>query len=121
MRRIVRQVWDWIDRGRYVFHVYITQQSGDTWVSHHFASENGCLLRGELTSALTDAGFGPVRWLTPPTSAYRESISSRSLLVTASPATRRAAFSARSCLNARYTNEPMYQPSMYLYGVSPVV
>lgn len=91
------------------------------WVSHHFASENGCLLRGELTSALTDAGFGPVRWLTPPTSAYRESISSRSLLVTASPATRRAAFSARSCLNARYTNEPMYQPSMYLYGVSPVV
>jgi len=37
-RRIVHQVWDWIDKERYEFHVYITEQSGGTWVSHHFAS-----------------------------------------------------------------------------------
>src|ERR1035437_3737737 len=32
-----------------------------------------------------------------------------------------AAFSSRSALYALYTNDPMYQPSIYLYGVSPVV
>jgi glycine/sarcosine N-methyltransferase len=73
-RRIVHQVWDWIDKERYVFHVYITQQSGDAWISHHFASEYRCLLRGELTSALNDAGFGEVRWLTPADSGYYQPI-----------------------------------------------
>jgi glycine/sarcosine N-methyltransferase len=73
-RRIVHQVWDWIDRERYVFHVYITQQSRDTWVSHHFASEYRCLIRGELTSALNDAGFGRVRWLMPAKSGYYQPI-----------------------------------------------
>lgn len=32
-----------------------------------------------------------------------------------------ATFSSRRALNALYTNDPRYQPSMYLYGVSPVV
>jgi glycine/sarcosine N-methyltransferase len=69
-RRIVHQVWDWIDRERYVFHIYITEQSGDTWASHHFASEYRCLLRAELTSALEEAGFEQVRWMMPSDSGY---------------------------------------------------
>jgi SAM-dependent methyltransferase len=64
-RRIVHQVWDWIDRERYIVHLYITTQSGETWSSHHFATEYRCLLRGELSSALEDGGFERVRWLTP--------------------------------------------------------
>ena len=73
-RRIVHQVWDWIDKERYVFHVYITMKSDGTWVSHHFASEYRCLLRGELTSALRDAGFGQARWLMPSESGYYQPI-----------------------------------------------
>jgi glycine/sarcosine N-methyltransferase len=73
-RRIVHQVWDWIDMDRYVFHLYITQQSGETWGSHHFASEYRCLLRGELTFALNDAGFRQVRWLMPAESGYYQPI-----------------------------------------------
>ena len=73
-RRIVHQVWDWIDKERYVFHVYITVKSGDTWDSHHFASEYRCLLRGELSTALQEAGFGQVRWLMPSESGYYQPI-----------------------------------------------
>lgn len=69
-RRIVHQVWDWIDKERYVFHVYITMRSGDTWVSHHFASEYRCLLRADLTEMLHESGFGQVRWLMPSESGY---------------------------------------------------
>jgi SAM-dependent methyltransferase len=64
-RRIVHQVWDWIDREKYIVHLYITTQSGETWSSHHFVTGYRCLLRGELSSALQDEGFTRVRWLAP--------------------------------------------------------
>jgi 2-polyprenyl-3-methyl-5-hydroxy-6-metoxy-1,4-benzoquinol methylase len=60
-RRIVHQVWDWIDGERHTIHLYITAQSGDDWVAHHFATEYRCLLRNELATALTSAGFEQVQ------------------------------------------------------------
>jgi hypothetical protein len=60
-RRIVHQVWDWIDDEKYTVHLYITTQSGKEWVAHHFATEYRCLLRDELASALTSAGFEQVQ------------------------------------------------------------
>lgn len=69
-RRIVHQVWDWIDDERYTVHLYLTMQSGKDWVAHHFTTEYRCLLRSELGSALTCAGFERVRWLMPEESGY---------------------------------------------------
>ena len=73
-RRIVHQVWDWIDDEQYTVHLYITTQSGGNWVAHHFATEYRCLLRGELASALTSAGFEQVQWLMPEESGFYQPI-----------------------------------------------
>ena len=69
-RRIVHQVWDWIDNEKYTLHLYITMQSDGQWIAHHFATEYRCLLRDELTSALTFAGFEQVQWLMPEQSGF---------------------------------------------------
>jgi len=73
-RRIVHQVWDWIDNDRYTVHLYITMQSGGDWVAHHFAPEYRCLLRSELESALTSSGFEQVQWLMPKDSGFYQPI-----------------------------------------------
>jgi SAM-dependent methyltransferase len=73
-RRIVHQIWDWVDDRRYTLHLYITQGSGVTWESHHFVSEYRCLLREELAGALEAAGFEKVRWLMPAESGYYQPI-----------------------------------------------
>ncbi len=69
-RRIVLQVWDWIDDRKYALHQYITLQSGQEWISHHFVSEYRCLPKDELTAGLQSAGFEKVRWLMPAESGY---------------------------------------------------
>jgi SAM-dependent methyltransferase len=69
-RRIVHQVWDWIDDERYAVHHYITVQSLEGWASHHFASVYRCVLRAELTAALEAEGFHNIEWLMPAESNY---------------------------------------------------
>jgi glycine/sarcosine N-methyltransferase len=73
-RRIVHQVWEWIDDARYIVHLYITTQSGTNWASHHFVTEYRCLLRDELASALAYAGFEQVQWLMPEESGFYQPI-----------------------------------------------
>ena len=84
-RRIVHQVWDWAastsEEARYTLHVYITVESEQGWKAHHFVSEYRCLLRGELSAALSDAGFVDVRWIMP-----KESGSYQPIVVARSPA-----------------------------------
>ncbi|HEY2466215.1 MAG TPA: class I SAM-dependent methyltransferase [Terracidiphilus sp.] len=69
-RRIIHQVWDWIDERTYTLHLFITAQQGSAWTSHHFISEYHCLLRDELSAALRSAGFDRVKWLIPRESGY---------------------------------------------------
>jgi SAM-dependent methyltransferase len=69
-RRIVHQVWDWIDDRRYIVHLYITIESGGRWQAHHFVSEYRCLLREELSNHLRKAGFTDTRWLLSAESGY---------------------------------------------------
>jgi len=69
-RRIVLQVWDWLDRERYRLHMYITHQAEGHWESHHFISEYRCLQRGELSRALASAGMEAIRWLMPDESGF---------------------------------------------------
>jgi SAM-dependent methyltransferase len=73
-RRIVHQVWDWLDDQRYAVHLYITVENNGAWRSHHFTSEYRCLLRGELTAALLDAGLEQVQWLMPEESRFYQPV-----------------------------------------------
>ncbi len=69
-RRIVHQVWDWIDQTRYTLHLFITTQSDQAWTSRHFVSEYRALQRSELSKVLQSAGFQDVRWLMPAESGF---------------------------------------------------
>ncbi len=73
-RRIVHQVWDWIDNMRYTFHLYITRQTVAGCVSHHFTSTYRALLRRELTSAIESAGFVDSRWMLPVETGFYQPI-----------------------------------------------
>jgi glycine/sarcosine N-methyltransferase len=69
-RRIVHQVWDWIDDARYTLHLFITIQSDQVWTTHHFVSEYRAVQRSEVSSALLSAGFQDVRWVMPGESGF---------------------------------------------------
>lgn len=71
-RRIVHQVWDWIDSEKYVVHLYITAEKQGRWEAHHFAGKYRALKRAELTKAVEDAGFVKLRWRMPEESGGRK-------------------------------------------------
>jgi len=73
-RRIVLQVWDWIDDRRYVFHLYITREISEGWQTFHASAVYRAMLRSELTEALGKAGFENVRWLFPGESGFYQPI-----------------------------------------------
>jgi glycine/sarcosine N-methyltransferase len=69
-RRIVFQLWDWVDERRYRFHMYITRDTPAGWQTHHAVSAYRAVRRDELTRILEDGGFAKVRWLLPAESGY---------------------------------------------------
>ncbi len=69
-RRIVHQIWDWLDDRRYTFHIYLTIQTAAGWDSHHYAATYRTVLREELSTALVIAGFREVQWLFPADTGY---------------------------------------------------
>jgi glycine/sarcosine N-methyltransferase len=73
-RRIVFQVWDWIDDRRYIFHLYITRQIGREWQTLHTSAVYRALLRDELEAVLHQAGFINTRWLLPAESGFYQPI-----------------------------------------------
>lgn len=73
-RRIVLQVWDWIEHARYVLHQYISLENAEGWQTHHFVSEYRCLLRQELSTALESTGFEDIQWLTAAESGFYQPI-----------------------------------------------
>ena len=73
-RRIVHQVWDWIDAARYTVHLYITEETNHMWTTHHFVSEYRCILRSELSNELESVGFKDMQWLMPGESGYYQPI-----------------------------------------------
>lgn len=64
-RRIVFQVWDWIDDRRYIFHLYITIEVEGRWRTVHTSGLYRAIRREELSATLGRAGFKDIRWLTP--------------------------------------------------------
>ena len=69
-RRIVHQIWDWMNGENYTLHLFITVQSGQAWTTHHFISEYRCLLRQELSTVLQLTGFREIQWLMPAESGF---------------------------------------------------
>jgi glycine/sarcosine N-methyltransferase len=73
-RRIVFQVWDWIDDRRYIFHLYITRETAKGWQTFHTCAPYRALLRNEVIAALSKARFRNVRWLFPAESGFYQPI-----------------------------------------------
>ncbi len=73
-RRIVFQLWDWLDDRRYRFHLYITRSTESAWQTFHFTSTYRAVLRSELRHILEQAGFVNVRWLWPSESRFYQPI-----------------------------------------------
>ena len=73
-RRIIFQIWDWLDERRYRFHLYITRSAESAWQTFHFTSTYRAVLQGELRGILQQAGFTNVRWLSPSESGFYQPI-----------------------------------------------
>lgn len=73
-RRIVFQVWDWLDERHYDFHLYITREVANGWDTFHTSARYRALRRDEVTEALTSAHFTQVRWLFPDESGFYQPI-----------------------------------------------
>jgi SAM-dependent methyltransferase len=75
-RRIVHQVWDWNDEDgdHYTLHLYVTAESEGAWTTQHFVSEYRCLLRKELSLALSTAGFKQIEWRMPAQTGFYQPI-----------------------------------------------
>jgi glycine/sarcosine N-methyltransferase len=71
-RRIVQQVWEWLDERRYRVHIYVTRQRGQGWRCAHHAGLYRALTRAELSAALQSAGLGAVRWQMPEDSGFHQ-------------------------------------------------
>jgi glycine/sarcosine N-methyltransferase len=64
-RRIIFQLWDWIDERTYTLHLYITCDTPTGWQTQHGVSTYRAVLREELTAILEGVGFVRVRWMLP--------------------------------------------------------
>jgi glycine/sarcosine N-methyltransferase len=73
-RRIVFQIWDWLNERRYRFHLYITRSTESASQTFYFTSTYRAVLRSELGHILENAGFAHVRWLSPSESGFYQPI-----------------------------------------------
>jgi glycine/sarcosine N-methyltransferase len=73
-RRIVFQVWDWLDERQYMFHLFIARGREDNWETFHTSALYRGIRRSELSDILLRAGFRGVRWLFPPETEYYQPI-----------------------------------------------
>ena len=64
-RRIIFQLWDWIDERRYSFHLYITHETPAGWQTQHGTTTYRAVLREELAIILESVGFVSVKWMLP--------------------------------------------------------
>jgi glycine/sarcosine N-methyltransferase len=56
-RRIVFQIWDWLDERRYVVHQHIDNETPQGWITHHFVGQYRAVTTDELLRLADQAGF----------------------------------------------------------------
>jgi len=64
-RRIVFQIWDWIDERRYRVHLYITRDTSQGWITNHFEGVYRAVTAEEIVQLARRAGFHHVSILAP--------------------------------------------------------
>lgn len=69
-RRIVHQVWDWLDDRCFIFHLFITLQNDGQWRVHHFFGHCRAFPIQELVDLLKQSGFKDVQVLPPNETGY---------------------------------------------------
>lgn len=62
-RRIVHQVWDWQDERHYMLHLYITYETLNGWISHHFVGRYRAISVHEVVSFMKSVGFVEIKIL----------------------------------------------------------
>ena len=73
-KRIVHQVWDWVDERRYILHLYITQENQNGWQSHHFTGRYRAITLNEIAALIKKSGFQEVKILNQKESKYYQPI-----------------------------------------------
>lgn len=73
-RRVVFQIWDWIDQFHYQFHLCITRRIAGRWETFHTAARYRAFRRSELETVLRQAGFVNTTWLSPAESGFYQPI-----------------------------------------------
>jgi glycine/sarcosine N-methyltransferase len=50
-RRIVHEVWDWLDERRYIVHLFITRETNiEEWSTHHFTGYYRAITSQEIAA-----------------------------------------------------------------------
>lgn len=73
-RRIVHQVWDWIDSYRYRLHLYITVEHAEGWQCHHFTGQYRAIEVQAIVVLMKKVGFVEVTVLPPRDTGYYQPI-----------------------------------------------
>jgi glycine/sarcosine N-methyltransferase len=75
VRRIVHQVWEWLDARRYVVHLFITMEGRNSeWSTRHFVGRYRAITLDELVHLAEKAGLCEVRVLAPSETGYHQPI-----------------------------------------------
>jgi glycine/sarcosine N-methyltransferase len=73
-RRIVHQVWDWLDDRRYTVHLHISRQVGKGWENHHFVGSYRAVPAEDVAAMAISAGFTDVRVLSAADTGFYQPI-----------------------------------------------
>jgi glycine/sarcosine N-methyltransferase len=73
-RRIVFQVWDWLDERRYIVHLHITRETAQGWAAHHFVGRYRAVTPDEMARMAAESGFQDVKVLPPADSGFYQPI-----------------------------------------------
>jgi len=74
-RRIVHQVWDWLDERRYAVHLFITRQLPNLeWSTNHFLGQYRAITTQEVAALVAQVGFQKVEILPPSATGFYQPV-----------------------------------------------
>ena len=73
-RRIVFQVWDWTDERRYRVHLYVTCDTLQGWITHHFEGSYRAVTTEEIAHLAKCAGLREVNVSNPKDTGFYQPI-----------------------------------------------
>jgi glycine/sarcosine N-methyltransferase len=73
-RRIVHQIWDWLDDRSYVVHLFITRERDTRWETQHFTGLYRAVIPNEMAQFASRVGFTDCRVLIPQDTGYYQPI-----------------------------------------------